>query len=81
MKVAIYIRESDSRQYKPASPRAAYSPNTTFCLGYTQDGKRKWEQLDVKSYKQAQAASLKKLTEPITGSWKNRQHQRSSIRS
>ena len=32
MKVAIYTRESGSRQYKPASPRAAYSPNTTFCL-------------------------------------------------
>jgi hypothetical protein len=40
MKVAIYIRESGSRQYKPASPRAAYSPNTTFCLRYTQDGIR-----------------------------------------
>ena len=72
MKVAIYIRESGSRQYKPASPRAAYSPNTTFCLRYTQDGKRKWEQLDVKSYKEAQAASLKKLTELITDSCKQK---------
>ena len=72
MKVAIYIRESGSRQYKPASPRAAYSPNTTFCLRYSQDGKRKWEQLDVKSYKEAQAASLKKLTELITDSCKQK---------
>ena len=72
MKVAIYIRESGSRQYKPALPRAAYSPNTTFCLRYTQDGKRKWEQLDVKSYKEAQAASLKKLTELITDSCKQK---------
>src|SRR5580692_45467 len=68
MNVAIYTRESGTRKYKPASPRAAYSPNTTFCLRYTQDGKRKWDQLDVKTYKQAQAASLKKLTELITES-------------
>jgi hypothetical protein len=72
MKVAIYIRESGSRQYKPASPRAAYSPNTTFCLRYTEQGKRKWQQLDVKSYKEAQAASLKKLTELITDSCKQK---------
>lgn len=55
MKVAIYTRESGSRQYKPASPRAAYSPNTTFCLRYNQDGNRTWERLDVTSYKEAQA--------------------------
>ena len=72
MKVAIYIRESGSRQYKPSSPRAAYPPNTTFCLRYTQDGNRKWEQLDVKSYKEAQASSLKKLTELITDSCKQK---------
>ena len=72
MKVAIYTRENGTRQYKPASPRVAYSPNTTFCLCYTQDGKRKWEQLDVKSYKEAQAASLKKLTELITESCKQK---------
>lgn len=72
MKVAIYTRESGSRQYKPASPRAAYSPNTTFCLRYTQDGKRKWKQLDVKFYKEAQAASLKQLTELITDSCKQK---------
>jgi hypothetical protein len=70
MKVAIYTRESGTRHYKPASPRAAYSPSTTFCLRYTDNGKRKWEQLDLKSYKEAQAASLKKLTELITESCK-----------
>ena len=72
MKVAIYTRESGTRHYKPASPRAAYSPNTTFCLRYTQDGKRRWEQLDVKSYKEAQKESLKKLTELITESCKRK---------
>ncbi|MBZ5720751.1 MAG: tyrosine-type recombinase/integrase [Acidobacteriia bacterium] len=72
MNVAIYTRESGTRKYKPASPRAAYSPDTTFCLRYTQDGKRRWEQLDVKSYKEAQAASLKKLTELITESCKQK---------
>ena len=63
MKVAIYIRESGTRQYKPASPRAMYSANVSFCLRFTQNGRRKWQQLDVKSYKEAQAASLKKLYE------------------
>jgi integrase/recombinase XerD len=72
MNVAIYTRESGTRKYNPASPRAAYSPNTTFCLRYTEQGKRKWEQLDVKSYKEAQAASLKKLTELITESCKQK---------
>jgi integrase/recombinase XerD len=72
MNVAIYTRESGTRKYKPASPRAAYSPDTTFCLRYTQDGKRRWQQLDVKSYKEAQAASLKKLTELITESCKQK---------
>jgi len=72
MNVAIYTRESGTRKYKPASPRATYSPDTTFCLRYTQDGKRRWEQLDVKSYKEAQAASLKKLTELITESCKQK---------
>jgi len=74
MKVAIYIRESGTRQYKPASPRAAYAPDTTFCLRYTENGKRKWEQLDVKSYKEAQAASLKKLSELISDSCKEKPH-------
>jgi hypothetical protein len=72
MNVAIYTRESGTRKYKPASPRAAYSPNTTFCLRYTQDGKRRWEQLEVKSYKEAQAASLKMMTELITESCKQK---------
>ena len=72
MNVAIYTRESGTRKYKPASPRASYSPDTTLCLRYTQDGKRRWEQLDVKSYKEAQAASLKKLTELITESCKQK---------
>jgi hypothetical protein len=45
MNVAIDTRESGTRKYKPTSPRAAYSPDATFCLRYTQDGKRKWEQL------------------------------------
>ena len=40
MKVAIYIRESGTRQYKPASPRAMYRDNATFCLRYTEKGKR-----------------------------------------
>ena len=66
MKVAIYIRKSGTRQYKPASPRAMYPDNATFCLRYTENGKRVWKQLDVKSYKEAQAASLKKLSELIT---------------
>jgi hypothetical protein len=47
MKVAIYTRESGTRQYKPASPRALYAPNTGFCLRYTEQGKRKWQQLNV----------------------------------
>lgn len=43
MKVDIYIRESGTRQYKPASPRAMYPANVTFCLRYTLGGKRRWE--------------------------------------
>jgi hypothetical protein len=66
MKVAVYIRESGTRQYKPASPRAIYPANVTFCLRYTLGGKRRWEQLDVKTYKEAQAASLKRLSDLIT---------------
>ncbi|HKF04557.1 MAG TPA: hypothetical protein VKB49_19700 [Candidatus Sulfotelmatobacter sp.] len=62
MKVAIYIRESGTRQYKPASPRAIYPASVTFCLRYTLGGKRKWEQLTACTYKEAQAASLKRLS-------------------
>ena len=68
MKVAIYIRESGTRQYKPASPRAMYPANVTFCLRYTLGGKRRWEQLSVSTYKEAQAASLKRLSDLITES-------------
>ncbi len=70
MNVAIYTRESGTRKYKPASPRATYSPDTTFCLRYTHGGKRKWEQLDAKTYKQAQKESPKKQVELITESCK-----------
>src|SRR5258708_1667180 len=67
MKVAIYTRESGSRQYKPASAREMYSTSTVFCLPYTLGGKRRWEQLkDVHTYKQAQAASFKRLGDLIT---------------
>jgi hypothetical protein len=66
MKVAIYIRESGTRQYKPASPRAMYPANVTFCLRYMLGGKRRWEQLSVSKYKEAQAAALKRLSDLIT---------------
>lgn len=70
MKVAIYIREPQTRKYKPATPRGLYAPNTKFCLRYTLNGKRTWEQLDVSSYKEAHAISLKRLSELITESCK-----------
>ena len=35
MEGAIYVRESGTRKYKPASPRAMYPANVTFCLRYT----------------------------------------------
>jgi integrase/recombinase XerD len=66
MKVAIYIRESGTRQYKPALPRAMYPADVTFCLRYTLGGKRRWEQLSVSTYKEAQAAALKRLSDLIT---------------
>ena len=66
MKVAIYVRESGTRKYKPASPRAMYPANVTFCLRYTLGGKRRWEQLAVSTYKEAQAVSLKRLGDLIT---------------
>ena len=65
MKVAIYVRESGTLKYKPASPRAMYPSNVTFCLRYTLGGKRRWEQLSVSTYKEAQAASLKRLGDLI----------------
>lgn len=68
MKVAIYVRESGTRKYKPASPRAMYPASVTFCLRYTLEGKRRWEQLSVSTYKEAQAVSLKRLSELITES-------------
>jgi hypothetical protein len=69
MKVAIYVRESGTRKYKPASPRAMYPANVTFCLRYTLGGgKRRWEQLSVSTYKEAHAASLKRLSDLITES-------------
>ena len=71
MKVAIYVRESGTRKYKPASPRAMYSSDVTFCLRYTLGGKRRWEQLSVSTYKEAQAASLKRLSDLITESCKD----------
>ena len=68
MKVAIYVRESGTRKYKPASPRAMYPASVTFCLRYTLEGKRRWEQLSVSTYKEAQAVSLKRLSDLITES-------------
>jgi integrase/recombinase XerD len=65
MKVVIYIRESGTRRYKPASPRAMYPANVTFCLRYTLGGKRRWEQLSVNAYKEAQAESLRRLGDLI----------------
>ena len=53
MKVAIYIRQSGTRNYILASPRAPYSPDTIFCLRFTEDGKRTWQQFDVQSYRAA----------------------------
>src|SRR5579864_3772520 len=70
MKVAIYVRESGTRKYTPASPKAMYSSSVTFCLRYTLGGKRRWEQLAVGTYKEAHAVSLKKLSELITASCK-----------
>ena len=35
MKVAVDVRESGTRKYKPASPRAMYPSDVTFCLRYT----------------------------------------------
>jgi len=66
VKVAIYVRESGTRKYKPASPRAMYPSDVTFCVRYTLGGKRRWEQLSVSTYKEAQAASLKRLSDLIT---------------
>lgn len=63
MKVAIHIRESGTRNYIPAKPSKLYRPDTTFVLRYSENGKRKWDQLSVTCYKEAQAASLKKLYE------------------
>ena len=66
MKVAIHIRESGTRQYKPASPQAMYPSDVTFCLRYTLGGKRRWEQLSVSTYKEAQAESLRRPGDLIT---------------
>jgi hypothetical protein len=66
MKVAIYVRESGTRKCKPASPRAMYPANVTFCLRYTLGGKRRWEQLSVSTYKEAQTESLGRLGDLIT---------------
>ena len=43
-----------------------YSAHIAFCLRYTLGGKRRWEQLSVSTYKEAQAASLKRLSDLIT---------------
>lgn len=68
MKVTIYVRESGTRKYNPASPRAMSPTNVTFCLRYTLGGKRRREQLAVGTYKEAHAVSLKRLSELITES-------------
>lgn len=64
MRVVIDIRESGTRRYKPASPRAMYPVDVTFCLRYTFGGKRGWEQLSVSKYKEAQAAALNPKLSP-----------------
>jgi hypothetical protein len=68
VKVAIYVRQSGTCRCKPASPRAMYPASVTFCLRYTLGGKRRWEQLSVSTYKEAEAVSLKRLSELITES-------------
>jgi hypothetical protein len=62
-RVAVYIRRAGSREYELASPRALYPSNVVFCLRYTQQGKRKWETLDVNDYKKANLAAQKKSVE------------------
>ena len=60
IKVAVYIRNSGTREYEKASPKTNYPGGTIFCLRYTQDGRRKFETLSVPDYKQANIAAQKK---------------------
>ena len=38
IKVAVYIRNSGTREYEKASPKTNYPGGTIFCLRYTQGG-------------------------------------------
>lgn len=59
-KVAIYIRQSGTREYELAHPRNLYPNGTIFVLRYRQRGSRKWETLDVPDYKHAEILAKKK---------------------
>jgi hypothetical protein len=69
IKVAGYIRNSGTREYEKASPRVNYPTGTTFCLRYTQQGKRKFATLSVPDYKQANIAAARGAT-PTARDWR-----------
>jgi integrase len=61
--VSVYIRESGSRNYKPAKP-IHYALGTIFCIRYRQDKKRVWQTLPgVRTFGEAKHAALLKQME------------------
>jgi hypothetical protein len=65
--VSVYIRESGSRNYKPA--KAIHYPiGTVFCIRYRQNGKRVWQNLPgVRTFSEAKHAALLKQMELYSG--------------
>ena len=65
--VSVYIRESGSRNYKPA--KAIHYPlGTIWCIRYKQGGRRVWQTLPgVLTYSEAKGAALRKQIELVTG--------------
>src|SRR5690242_15851595 len=65
--VSVYIRESGSRNYKPA--KAIHYPiGTVFCIRYKQGGKRVWQNLPgVLTFGEAKNAALRKQIDLFTG--------------
>ena len=65
--VSVYIRESGSRDYKPA--KAIHYPiGTIWCIRFKQGGKRVWQTLPgVLTYSEAKGAALRKQIELVTG--------------
>jgi integrase len=52
-RVKLYTREHTTRKFIPANPKTIYALDTIWVLRFTVQGKRKWEFIEAKDYRDA----------------------------